>query len=595
MREQGQGFHPLDVSMIDPLVSLVHAVYSNKGIYAVLLGSGISRAAGIPTGWEITLELVRRIAQAEGVSEEIVDPGAWFQKTKGREAEYSALLDMLAVTPEERRAILHRFIEPTAEEAESGIKVPTAAHRALARLTATGYIRAILTTNFDRLTETALREAGVEPIVISSADDAAGAMPLTHAGCVVVKLHGDYLDSRIRNTPSELSAYDPRMDQYLDRVLDEFGLIVVGWSAEWDDALRAAIARCPTRRFSTWWAELGGRLRDRARDLADARRAQIIAIKSADDFLTAVEQKVLSLADLDRSHPLSANIAVAELKRYLLDPQQQIRLHDLVFETVRNAVARTDVLTTQGQWSEAEFRNRVERYEAASDILRPLAAIGARWCREQDEGIWCDVVHRTWEAHRSAAGLVAWIELQTYLPMLVFYSVGLGATAGGRFKLLKHLFEMRTPFGERSAVERLLPYSAFSELSDPRPWSIFRNSVTAISDHILDLLKQDAPDLAGGAADFDDLMDRFEILAALSFAHSREPANLPSEGIWFPPGRFVWRLRHHNSQAIKDWFGRADIERDEWPPIVGGLFSGSFARFSALRAALLHFVNQTRW
>jgi hypothetical protein len=62
--------------MIDPLVSLAHAVYSSKGVYAVLLGSGLSRAAGIPTGWEITLELIRRVAVVEGVEEEIDDPAA---------------------------------------------------------------------------------------------------------------------------------------------------------------------------------------------------------------------------------------------------------------------------------------------------------------------------------------------------------------------------------------------------------------------------------------------------------------------------------------------------------------------------------------
>jgi hypothetical protein len=62
--------------MIDPLVLLAHALYSNKGIYAVLLGSGISRAAGIPTGWEVTLQLVRRIAKMEGIAEDIADPAA---------------------------------------------------------------------------------------------------------------------------------------------------------------------------------------------------------------------------------------------------------------------------------------------------------------------------------------------------------------------------------------------------------------------------------------------------------------------------------------------------------------------------------------
>jgi NAD-dependent SIR2 family protein deacetylase len=326
--------------LIDPLVLLAHALYSNKGVYAVLLGSGLSRAAGIPTGWEITLELVRRIAAAEGTAEQIADPAAWYSEAKGQKPDHAALLDVLAATPDERRSILHRFIAPTPDDIEAGIKVPTAAHRALAQLAARGYIRVILTTNFDRLTEIALRDAGVEPTVIASADDAAGAMPLTHAGCVVIKLHGDYLDTRIRNTPAELAAYDPRLDQYLDRVLDEFGLIIVGWSGEWDEALCAAIARCPTRRFTTWWTARGGRLQHRARDLAVARAAQVIAIKDADDFFGAVEQKVLALEELNQPHPLSAKLAVAELKRYLLDPQQRIRLHDLVFEEVTATVER---------------------------------------------------------------------------------------------------------------------------------------------------------------------------------------------------------------------------------------------------------------
>jgi hypothetical protein len=47
--------------MIDPLHALAFSVYENPGVYCVLLGSGASRAAEIPTGWEVTLDLVRRV------------------------------------------------------------------------------------------------------------------------------------------------------------------------------------------------------------------------------------------------------------------------------------------------------------------------------------------------------------------------------------------------------------------------------------------------------------------------------------------------------------------------------------------------------
>ena len=39
------------------------SVYSNKGVYALLLGSGISRNAGIPTGWDIVINLIDQLAK----------------------------------------------------------------------------------------------------------------------------------------------------------------------------------------------------------------------------------------------------------------------------------------------------------------------------------------------------------------------------------------------------------------------------------------------------------------------------------------------------------------------------------------------------
>ena len=39
---------------------------SQKGIYALLLGSGVSRSAAVPTGWEITIDLAERVAREAG-------------------------------------------------------------------------------------------------------------------------------------------------------------------------------------------------------------------------------------------------------------------------------------------------------------------------------------------------------------------------------------------------------------------------------------------------------------------------------------------------------------------------------------------------
>jgi hypothetical protein len=49
--------------MLEPTLSLAIALQSDPGVYALLLGSGVSKSAGIPTGWEIVLDLTRKLAR----------------------------------------------------------------------------------------------------------------------------------------------------------------------------------------------------------------------------------------------------------------------------------------------------------------------------------------------------------------------------------------------------------------------------------------------------------------------------------------------------------------------------------------------------
>ena len=68
--------------MVDPILSLAFSMQSNRGVYALLLGSGVSRAAEIPTGWDITLDLVRKLACSVG-EECKPDPEQWFLEKCG--------------------------------------------------------------------------------------------------------------------------------------------------------------------------------------------------------------------------------------------------------------------------------------------------------------------------------------------------------------------------------------------------------------------------------------------------------------------------------------------------------------------------------
>jgi hypothetical protein len=390
--------------MISATSALAFSLFENKGVYALLIGSGVSRAAQIPTGWEITLDLVRQLAAIEGIVDQ-PDWAQWHQARFSRSPSYSELLDQLAQTADERRSILHRYIEPTPDDLSQGRKIPTKAHHAIARLVQAGFVRVIITTNFDRLLENALREVGVEPTVVKSDDDLRGAVPLIHTKCFIVKVHGDYLDTRIRNTDSELAAYSDELNALLDRIFDEHGVIVCGWSADWDPALSAAIARAPSRRFPFFWATRGTPSAIGA-DLVAQRGGRIITIDGAETFFENLERLVSIQEDLRRPNPRSVELSVASAKKYLARPEFRIQLGDLIGDES----VQLDQMTLKEQFNvpapELNLRlpSIIGRYEAAAEPLARIFGVLGRWGLGQEFNEALDTITR-FGARGSGGGL----------------------------------------------------------------------------------------------------------------------------------------------------------------------------------------------
>lgn len=458
--------------VIEPMISLAFAVHSNRGAHALLLGSGVSRAAGIPSGWEVVIDLIERVAGLRG-EDTAGDPAAWYQAEYGSEPDYAVLLAELAASPAERSRLLRAYFEPTEDEREQGLKLPTVAHRAIARLVGRGCVRVILTTNFDRLLELALEAEGVVPTVIATPDAVAGALPAAHTPCTIIKLHGDHLDARIKNTPDELAAYDAQVDHLLYRILDEYGLIVAGWSAEWDTALRDAISRCPSRRFTTFWAarcELGGQ----ARSLAELRRAVVIPIPDADRFFVELEEKVTALDDIEAPHPLTAKVAVATVKRYLADDRHRIRLFDLVNDETATVERETSdaAFPPSGNPPNAdEVTRRLERYEAICGPLTSIMAVGCYWGEAQHRPMWVGVLERLANRFREYSGLETWLNLRLYPVVLALYAGGLGAVAANKLETLEALLSGATirQLGreEKAPNPRLCPAACRQGRADP--------------------------------------------------------------------------------------------------------------------------------
>lgn len=576
--------------MIDPLISLSFSVQSNPGSYALLLGSGVSRAAGIPTAWEIVLDLIRKLARLQGADCD-PDPALWFEKTFGEYPAYTKLLDAVVKSPVERSQLLKNYFEPTEDERDQGLKVPTDAHKAIAELVAKGYIKVIITTNFDRLIEKALSEVGINPVVISTPDAAEGALPLIHSKYTVIKVHGDYLDTRIKNTPQELEQYDERIKQLLDRVLDEFGLIICGWSAEWDAALRASIERCKTVRFTTYWATKSSPSL-LAQKLITIRRAQTISIKDANTFFKEISEKVIALEELSQPHPLSAKIAVTNLKKYIVEDKHKIRLYDLLTTETEKLYAELNDKNFPAQgipFSKEELANRVKRYETLSEIVLSLMINGCYWGDKRNEGLWAKCLDRIVNPSGERSGYNVWLNLKLYPALLLLYGGGIAAISAEHYSNFATLVTkplIRDGNESKHVVTTLSTWNVMDQQIGQQLPKMDRH-YTPLSDHLYEVLRNFTREIIPDESQYQKCFDRLEYLYALLWLDFNLKQGVSD---WVPIGSFGWRRGILEDIEIE--ISKLD---KKWLPLQAGLFDSSVDRIKKVKSVLDAQIKERRW
>jgi hypothetical protein len=590
--------------MIDPTTGLAFSLFENRGVYALLVGSGLSSAAHIPTGWEITLDLVRRTGLLQGVTEQ-PDWVVWYRGQFKKEPEYSDLLNALAPTADERRAILHRYIEATPEDIEQNRKVPTKAHHAIAQLVKDGFIRVIITTNFDRLLENAIREAGVEPTVISSEDDLVGAVPLAHSRCYVIKLHGDYLDTRIRNTESELATYSAQVNQLLDRIFDEYGLIVSGWSGEWDSGLRSAITRAPSRRYPFFWT-VRGAAKSTAEDIVRHRAGRFIPITDADAFWTSLAAKVAIQIDLQRADPRSVKLLTATAKKYLSRPEYRIELDDLVREELTRALdlISAENFTMSGAWGDAEFVRRVGRYEAIFEPLAKIFAVLGRWGSNEQFKTAGEVISSLAD-QETLGGLTGYLALRYYPAILLTYAYALGLMRAGQLGRIYSLFRLAVPDRNRDHGNLVSHYfldvweGGGNDVWKRLPECKGENRKTALSDHLHAIFEGWLGSEIFLPKEFGSAFEEFELLGSLAFISlnaDEEALSRMSEDktgqqwVWAPLGRIGW-----NGTVSQPILAKWKTPEGRRPLLDAGFADGSAVFFDKARLCLAKLMSRMSW
>lgn len=315
-------------------------VERNRGCFALLIGSGTSRGA-VKTGYEILIDLIQQLRTGSTSNSELGDE-EWFASTYSLEPTYSNVLERISASPETRIGLLSEYFTRSPSPDGGDPQQPRDTHLAVADLMHAGIIKICVTTNFDRLIERALNLRGIEPTVIATAEQFRSHRPLHAESHCVIKLNGDFTDPNFLNTLDELSHYPPEVATLLGKVLNDYGLIVCGWSANWDVALRNTIISNGTPPFGSYWIN-PSEPDDEARSVIEALGANVIKATSDQFFGGLVEHLRGSVA--------AANVASLRASSVFSEFARLASTHDWQLDRkFSEEIRRTRALVDSSDW-----------------------------------------------------------------------------------------------------------------------------------------------------------------------------------------------------------------------------------------------------
>lgn len=581
---------------------LAESVRAGRGAYALLLGSGVSISSGMPSAWGVKKHLIQKMMTLEGIPLVKTDPFVWYLEHFNEEAEYGSLLQRLGRNGADRANLLKDYFEPTEEDRIAGKKQPTTAHQSIAQLVSRGFVRVILTTNFDRLMEQALQSIGIEPTVVADVEAASRPFRLNHDVCTIVKINGDYLDPTIRNTADELTKYAPSTEALLSRILTEYGLICCGWSGEYDDRIRSLVTESGTGPYSTYFAHRG-KVAQNASDMLDQRNAVALEIDNADKFFEELVDGVEALAHMPGPEAWSRSLIEEQARRFVPDPVFRIRLADLV----RQETDRVIEFGRGNRWEDMpaiedevekirQTRTWFENIERNVSGLAAILTIGGLYGGSHHANLWKTTFRRLartpLDRRRDGA-----IVPDLYAALIALYSFGAASVAASDYSQLfdvvngvrlqsDRYYEPLKIYEHINFHVAMVPQVPDTDNGVLKNVTSQRYMLGARERIFSTLFNQlGAPDLATEA------LGRFEFLYGLEIIHQRR---LVQRQPWTPATMIG--IDNNSYGRMLDLTPReAGPLGDLWPPLVAGFFEGNPAVFNELVELYPRSIANLNW
>lgn len=587
---------------IERLTTLAFSMYCNKGSFALLLGSGISRSAGIPSGWEVENELIRQLAAAKEVKG-IENWHEWYKQEYGVDATYTSLLGQLIKTSTERLQLMRSYFEPTEQDNQIGNKKPTKAHKAIAKLAKKGYIRVIITTNFDRLCEQSFDEEEVHYQTIYNENDIAGITPLVHTRDVVLlKINGDYKDCRFRNTSDELSDYPATLKKYITRILEDFGLVTCGWSAKWDKGLVDIINESPVSRYNSFFTYVN-KVEAEMSALAGNRKGETMCINDADTFFTELYEQITALELNDINRNLTDDLMKKRITTYLTSEEHNIEYSELI-QSMRDTTYK--IISEKAHYNftltPETFSAYLDTHYKAATPLMDAVIQTVHYGKSFHVLAFKDVLAKLClclfkngeEINRETENLHA------LAGVFLFNTIGLACIKFSRFKELDEIMVSDVPSGNfkglmSSSILKLLG----KQLFDSEKLKILLGQSYYFPESMM-LKKKLEPHFISSFLNFSEYENYYYIweqMKSLLFGYHK---CFTLQGLMdFPVGNFLrqreeYSYRDYGEQPYTKFFNEADQLKDNWGPIKQGMFGGSYEAYKQIVAQAEDYYKKVR-
>jgi len=289
-----------------------------------------------------------------------------------------------------------------------------------------------------------------------------------------------------------------------------------------------------------------------------------------------------------------------EVKEYLAEGRYRIRLHDLLGTELRvfhDLVATANFPLQTATHTPEDVAERLRRYERAADRLACLLLLLARWGRAEHRPILSSMASRMVENNETAAGQVMWLGMRWHPADVMLCAAGIAALAGHSYENLAALM-LAPATSSRSGGE----VSTLLEATIDGVWEGMQVNAykllpgherhfTPRSEYLFKVVQPLVEDLLYLGRGYEALFDRYEILAALTYADLRHQRK--NDQVWGPPGRFAWKFaRGGSNDPFRDLVAEAERLKERWPVLEAGFFGGSYERFFKVATAFGSFMGR---